>query len=307
MLDFERALAVARAGAPGPELGLFGPASTIWRVDREAAVFLGAGRALLLQLAHPWVAAGIAEHSTTLADPVGRFHRTFDLMFTMVFGSLDQALGSARRLHGRHAAVTGALPESAGRFVAGSSYRANEPEALAWVHATLVETALMAHDLVLPPLSGMERERYYAETRVLAGLFGLQPESLPCDWRAFTAYTQAMANSDTLSVTPAARHIAGQVLAGVGTPLRSPRWYRALTAELMPPRLRAEFGLAFGEREGRDARRARTWLRRTYPRLPERLRTVGPYQEAMARLSGRPPDLATRALNKLWIGRTRLG
>jgi uncharacterized protein (DUF2236 family) len=70
--DLEEQLATIRPLAPGGAEGLFGPASVTWRVDREAAIFLGAGRALLLQLAHPWVAAAIAEHSRTFTDPIGR-------------------------------------------------------------------------------------------------------------------------------------------------------------------------------------------------------------------------------------------
>ena len=79
--------------------GIFGPGSLMWQIDREAAVFLGAGRALLLQLAHPWVATAVVERSQVFADPIGRFHLTFRVMFTMVFGTLDQALKGARRLH----------------------------------------------------------------------------------------------------------------------------------------------------------------------------------------------------------------
>ena len=75
-----------RAAAAGSLAGIFGPRSMTWRVDREAAIFLGAGRALLLQLAHPWVAAAIEQHSDTFADPISRFHRTFGVVFTMVFG-----------------------------------------------------------------------------------------------------------------------------------------------------------------------------------------------------------------------------
>src|SRR6266568_3100914 len=111
--DLERELRSVRAAAAGPAAGIFGPDSLTWRVDREAVIFLGAGRALLLQLAHPWVAAAISEHSKTFADPVGRFHRTFNITFTMVFGTLDQALGASRRLHRRHAVVTGTLPQAA--------------------------------------------------------------------------------------------------------------------------------------------------------------------------------------------------
>src|SRR5271156_2531660 len=121
--DLERELVMVRSIVAGESAGIFGPKSVSWRLDREEAVFLGAGRALLLQLAHPWVAAAIAEHSRTVADPIGRFHQTFNTVFTMVFGTLDQALTASRRLHRRHAAVTGVLPWNAGRFAEGSQYR----------------------------------------------------------------------------------------------------------------------------------------------------------------------------------------
>ena len=302
--DFENSLDAVREAAAGPIEGIFGPDSLTWRVDREAAIFLGAGRALLLQLAHPWVAAAISEHSRTFADPVGRFHRTFNITFTMVFGTLDQALAASRRLHRRHAAVTGILPQAAGRFEAGSAYSANEVSALRWVHATLVETALQTHDLVLPVLTNSEREQYWAEAKLYAALFGIRPADLPADWTSFAAYTEAMAQSDNLAVSPAARDIAEQIFSGRATGLRVPRWYRALTAHLLPKRLACEFGFEFGEREQRSADRALAWIRRVYPRLPLRLRAVGPYQEALARVqSDQQPDLAVRWLNRLWIGR----
>jgi len=302
--DLESSLDTVREAAAGPIEGIFGPASLTWRVDREAAVFLGAGRALLLQLAHPWVAAAISEHSRTFADPIGRFHRTFNTTFTMVFGTLDQALAAARRLHRRHAAVTGILPSTAGRFEAGSHYRANEVSALRWVHATLVETALLTHDLVLPALTNSERETYWAEARLYAALFGVRQSDLPPDWTSFTAYTEAMSRSDILAVSPAARQIAEQIFSGRATGLRVPRWYLALTAHLLSERLRREFGLVFGEREQRSASLALARIRRLYPRLPMRLRAVGPYQEAQARLQGgKQPDLSVRWLNRLWIGR----
>jgi uncharacterized protein (DUF2236 family) len=302
--DFENSLDIVRAAAAGPIEGIFGPDSLTWRVDREAAIFLGAGRALLLQLAHPWVAAAISEHSKTFADPVGRFHRTFNITFTMVFGTLDQALAASRRLYRRHTAVTGILPLAAGRFEAGSSYSANEVAALRWVHATLVETALLTHDLVLPALTGSEREQYWMEAKLYAALFGVRPADLPADWTSFTAYVEAMSRSDSLAVSPAARAIAEQIFSGSATGLRVPGWYRALTAHLLPERLRHEFGFEFGEREQRSMKSALSWIRRVYPRLPMRLRAVGPYQEALARLQGgKQPDLAVRWLNRLWIGR----
>jgi uncharacterized protein (DUF2236 family) len=305
--DLGVALDFVRAGARGSVEGIFGPTSLTWRIDREAVIFLGAGRALLLQLAHPWVAAAIAEHSRTFADPIGRFHRTFEVMFTMVFGTLDQALAAARNLHRRHAMIVGLLPEAIGPFDKGSLYRANEVSALRWVHATLVETALMAHNLILPALTVEERERYWAESRLFGALFGLTPVDLPADWASFVAYTEATVQSDVLSVSTAAREVAGQIFCGARTWLRPPRWYQALSLQMLPERLRMGFGFPFDEHERRYADRALTWIRRGYPILPTRLRTVGPYQEAQARLQGKPQlDWTTRWLNRVWIGRSQL-
>jgi uncharacterized protein (DUF2236 family) len=300
---FEGQLDIVRVVALGEREGVFGPSSVIWRVDREAAIFLGAGRALLLQLAHPWVAAAIAEHSRTFDNPIGRFHRTFGVVFSMVFGSLDQAIAAARRLYRRHAGIQGHLPMAVGPFAAGSRYQANEIAALRWVHATLTETALLVHDLVLEPLRHDQRERYYAEGKLLAALFGIPPGCLPADWTAFATYNETMWKSDTLTVSPAACEIAQLLLSGAGTWLCPPQWYRALTAHLLPPRLRQGFGLRYDSAERRLAEDALAWLRHFYPGLPEQLRYVGPYHEAKARLSGRAqPDLATQLLNRFWIG-----
>ena len=299
----ERQLAVVRsAGADRPG-GVFGPGSMVWRVDREAAVFLAAGRALLMQLAHPWVAAAIAEHSRSLADPIGRFHRTFGLVFTMVFGTTEEAIAAARRLYRRHAAVSGILAESAGVFPAGSAYRANNVAALRWVFATLADSAIAAFELVNPPLSAEERERYYAEFRVFAAFFGIPQSALPPNWPGFADYVEDMLVSDTLVVSTAARSIAAQLFAGAGTRLHSPRWYRALTAKMLPDPLRQGFGLPFGPAEERAAERALSVLRLLYRHMPAPLRHVGPYREACARLAGRKPGAPTRLLNRFWIGR----
>src|SRR5829696_5758829 len=214
--SLERSLDIARVNSAGPSAGVFGPASTIWQFDREAAVFLGAGRALLMQLAHPWVATAIAEHSSTLADPIGRFHRTFQIVFTLVFGSLDQAQATSRRLHQRHASIRGAISETTGSYPLGSPYFANEVSALMWVHATLVDTALRAYELVLPPVTAETRDRYYTDCRVMGALFGIPLEAQPTDWGAFENYVQGTLASDALAVGPTGRQIAARVLAGAG-------------------------------------------------------------------------------------------
>lgn len=303
----ERQLAAVRAAAAGASAGVFGPQSQFWRVNREAIMFLGAGRALLLQLAHPWVAAAVADHSRAAADPIGRFHRTFGVVYPMVFGSLAQALEAARQLHRRHGSVTGAMAGDIGPFRRGSPYRANDVAALRWVYATLIDTALIAHDTVLPALTASERERYLGESRLFAALFGLAAADLPADWAAFAAYVESMTCSEVLTVGGPARGIAGALLWGKLGKLPVPRWYRAVTAAMLPQRLRESFALPFDEAERARAERAFARLRRLYPLLPEQLRCVAPYHEAMARLAGRPrADPLTRLFNRVVIGRPAL-
>ena len=303
----EHLLGEVRDSAVRPSGGIFGPTSVSWKINRESALFLAAGRAALLQLAHPWVAAAIAEHSKTLTDPVGRFHQTFRVMFTMVFGSLEQALAASRRLYRRHSGIRGELPEAVGRFAKGAVYEANEIDALRWVYATLVDSALLAYELVLPPLSGAEREQYYEESKILAALFGISRNRLPLHWPEFKAYFDSTCESSLLAVSSDTRHMAHQLQRGSGSWMRPPFWYTALTTRLLPPRLREEFGLAFGEREERAAARAIRWLPKIYRRLPAGLRFVGPYQEAQAKLRGKAhPGLTVRLSNWLWIGEPAL-
>ncbi len=304
--DLEQSLELVQDAAAGPVMGVFGPDSTIWQVDRESLVFLGAGRALLMQLAHPWVATAIAEHSAALADPIGRFHRTFQIVFTLVFGTLDQALKTSRRLHRRHTSVTGTMPERMGPYPAGSRYLAHEASALMWVHATLVDTALVSYELVLPPLTPEARARYYAECRIVGALFGIPIDAQPPDWQAFRRYVEGMLASDRLTVGASARNIGASALIGAGQ-VPVPTWFGNVTAALLPERLREDFRLPFGDSEQRSATRALNAIRSVHPALPARLRYVAPYQEALARLSGRKrPDLVTQALNRLWIGRTSM-
>lgn len=298
----EYQLSLLQNADPDPCVGLFGPASLLWKVNRESLMFLGAGRALLLQLSHPWIAAAIIDHSDAVTDPLTRFHQTFSVMFSMLFGTVDQAFGAARKLHRRHGSVRGLLAEPAGPFSAGTPYWANDCHVLQWVHSTLIETAIVIYELALSPLSRQEREAFYRESCRLAGLFGLSGSSLPPDWAAFAQYTEAMRQSDTLTVAAPARMLARQIFGERSSWTHPPRWYRAITAELLPPRLREQFELPFGRAEQFTAQSALRWISQVYALLPHNIRYVGPYQEAQARLSGRAPSLITQTLNQIWIG-----
>ncbi|HEY1766352.1 MAG TPA: oxygenase MpaB family protein [Terracidiphilus sp.] len=302
----ESLLVSVAAGVQDPVLGIFGPHSLTWRVNRESALFLGAGRAALLQLAHPWVTSALAEHSTLLARPIARFHNTFRVVFTMVFGSLSQALGAAHHLYELHTHIRGELKEDTAGWKRGAHYEANEIHALLWVYSTLVESAVIGYECVLGPLSAGEREQYYAESRTLAALFGLPASAFPENWSAFLEYNRRMHASAELGVSSEARMYAAKLLAGAGSWIRPPLWYRALTTEWMPPRFREEFSLPFGPAEQRAAHTAARRLPGFYRRLPAAIRYAGPWQEAQARLAHRPAGIVTRLSNRFWIGEPRL-
>ncbi|HEY2858807.1 MAG TPA: oxygenase MpaB family protein [Terracidiphilus sp.] len=286
--------------------GLFGPDSMSWRINRESALFLGAGRAALLQLAHPWVATAIGQHSSVMARPIARFHNTFRIVFTMIFGSLQQVAAASRSLHTLHTRIQGKMAEDVARYPRGSHYQANEIAALRWVYATLIETAVLAYETVQPPLAPQELNAYYAETKTFASLFGIPASELPRDWQSFLIYCREMEQSHALGVSDAARAMGHGILAGAGSWIKPPQWYRALTAAWLPPRLRAEFELPFGVAEERAVAKARLRLPRWYRRLPSNVRYVGPWHEAQARLAGRAPDLIARAGNRFWIGQARM-
>ena len=304
--DIEQLWATVAAEASNPVHGIFGPSSISWKINRESALFLGAGRASLLQLAHPWVAAALDQHSNLRSDPLSRFHNTFKVVFTTIFGTLQQALAASRSLYNLHTHIQGEVPASAGAFAAGSHYQANEVDALRWVFATLVESAINAYESVLPPLSCSEKETYYAESKTLAMLFGISPSALPPDWSAFESYNRDMWASDSLAVNPLSRDLAHRVLHGRGSWVPVPHWYRALTAAWMPDRLREAFALDYTGRERRAAEKAFRRLPTLYRRMPSALRYVGPYHEACARLQHHRIGPLTRASNRFWMGRTTM-
>jgi uncharacterized protein (DUF2236 family) len=306
---FEARLHSAAGAAREPMQGLFGPDSMVWRVHRESIVFLGAGAALLLQNAHPWIAQAVADHSKALKDPLGRYYRTFRPVFAMVFGTLGQALAHARAVRAIHDRIEGVLPEQVGAWAAGTRYFANEAHALLWVHATLWHTGLSVHERIFGPLTALERDRYYDETRHFAALFGVPEELLPHDWNAFEDYVAAMANSGILAVGTAGRLIASFFIEPGGLRLGTlvPAWYRAVTALLLPAPIAAAFDLPRDASTLARAERALARTRRYYARLPESVRFVGPYQEAMARIAGRAePGLWVKTANRLWLGRSCL-
>jgi len=247
--------------------GLFGPRSAAWLVDRELVVLAGGSCALLLQAAHPVVAAGVAEHSTYATDPFGRLMRTLTSSFDVVFGTRSRAEATIRRVNAIHAAVRGELPGD------GARYSALDPEALLWVHATLVDTALRVYGRFVRPLSAAEEQAYHDEATTVATLLGVPAGTVPHTVEQLRAWMDAMIDDGRVRVTPTAREIARTVL--YPTPW-VPRiaWDAAHLVSLatLRPEIRRQYGIGWSAARERGLDRIAAVSRRVLPSLPSVVR-----------------------------------
>ena len=287
--QLEASLSALCAHVPDPRVGILGPASLAWRLGGDLGVFLGGGRAALLQLAHPMVSHAIDQHSRTRTDVVGRFQRTFRNVFAMVFGDLDDALIAARRVHAVHTRITGTFPEAIGGWPAGTRYHANDVDALRWVHATLADSTIAVREQLDGPLPIAIKDAYMVELNRFAALFGIPRELQPESWAAHARYMSEMLGSDRIAVTASAREM-GQFLFGRGLGAAQPslgRIAEAVSATLLPPHLTAAFGLRASPIPVRAGLAA---FRTMYRRLPARFVAIPARSEAHRRLVGRPPS-----------------
>jgi len=228
----------------------------MWRLNREA-VLLGAGpTALLLQLAHPLVAEGVAAHSDFETDPAGRLRRTLRTTLALVFGDGRAAEEAVRRLDRVHATVRGTVADPDARRVA-ERYHALDPALLLWVQATLIWTSVQAYERWVGPLTPADRAAFWAEARLVGERLGIPPERSPADWTAFEAYVAGMLGPDgPIQVTATGRRLGRLVVRAPLPFLPAPvAWLMTLPAvALLPPRIRDAYGLAWGPGHARLAR-----------------------------------------------------
>jgi uncharacterized protein (DUF2236 family) len=284
--DLEAQLAELRAGVADPRAGLFGPGSATWQIASDVALFAGGGRAALLQLAHPMVAYAIDQHSHTRRDVLGRFQRTFDNVFAMVFGSVDEAFAAARRVHNIHSRIHGVIPEAVGGWAAGTPYHANDAEALLWVHATLVDTTLLVRRRLGGPVPEAVADRYVVEMNRFAALFGIPRALWPRSAAAHDAYMRRMLASDRICVAPCAREMAAFLVGrGGGRQPAVGRLGEVVTHELLPPHLAEQFELRGAPRRARAGLVA---FGAVYRRLPATTTALPAFAEARRRLTGEP-------------------
>ncbi len=254
-----RGRAAGRITGAGDD-GLYGPTSEAWRLNREATLLLAAGpRALLMQVAHPLIAEGVDQHSDFRADPWRRLEATLRSYLRIVYGTTRQARDEIGRLNVLHRSISGDVRDPAARATLGERYEARDPDLSLWVHATLVDSTIVAYDAWIEPLSRERRAAYYAETRPIGRAFGIGDDRLPPDLASFEQYLDGMlADSGPVHPTPVARDLAAAILHPPLGPVVPPlgwlpapiyAWTLWPGIALLPDNLRREFGLRWGPLE----------------------------------------------------------
>jgi uncharacterized protein (DUF2236 family) len=245
---------------------VFGPGSLTWRINGEAVLLLGGGRALLLQVAHPGVAAGVAEFSNYRTDPWWRLYRTLETTLSIVFGDRESSTAAADRLRRVHARVAGADDR-------GAPYQALDPELLLWVHATLIDTALTIYGRYVAVLTAAELERYYDEMKALGEAYSIPREAMPVDYRAFRRYWDSML-ANGLRVTDTTRDVADAVMRPDLSPLAWPavELLRMVTVGTLPAPLREDLDLPWGPARDRALAGSQLAVRQLMPLLPALVR-----------------------------------
>jgi uncharacterized protein (DUF2236 family) len=237
---------IVRLWLPGPgagrrgDPGLYPPGTVARRVNAQTALVLGGPRALLMQLAHPLVAAAVADHSDFRRDAFGRLANTLDLTLTVSFGDERQRWAAVERVADTHRRVTGRRDDR--------RYRALDPDLLLWVHATLVDSALATHERFVGSIDPAARARYHEEMKRQAVAFGVPEDRLPGSFERFRGYVDEMVA--TLDVTDEARALSPRVLYPPSPTSLRPLLgvMRFVTTGLLPERIRAGYGLAWDPR-----------------------------------------------------------
>jgi uncharacterized protein (DUF2236 family) len=266
--------------------GYFGPKSVSWQVHREVTVLFGGARAMLMQASHPLVIAGANQTGMYERNPWKRLQRTLVLQYTLTFGTKGEAHAAADRINEIHERINGV------DVVTGRRYDALDPDLLLWVHACLIESALLFERLTIGRLDAAGRQRFHEEQMLAAELVRLPRDRVPATVPALEAYIADTVASGELVVTDAARSVADLFL----DPPRDAEWRPVLRAVArlafgtLPSDVREGYGFPFGMKRRNAMSATFAALRTVRPLLPPKYRFIAPYQRWRLRQAGLEDD-----------------
>lgn len=246
------------------------------RITAERLLLLGWSRAILLQFAHPLIAAGVHDHSDFRASPlaaVSRLRHTVGAMLMISFGNEAERRRSIDTIRAIHTRVHGTLPHDVGPFPAGTRYSAEDPALLLWVHATLIESMLMTYERFVAPLDEQALDAYCSEAVWATAALGAREQEIPHTWRELRRYLDATVASGAIVVGPQARELAtalmwpslATILPGSGS------LNRLFTVWMLPASIRQQYGMSLSPRQERRAEQVSRAVRSMRRFVPDAL------------------------------------
>lgn len=188
---------------------IFSPDSEMWKVNCYACGLIFGPAAVLLQVAHPRVAQGVADHSDFKNDGLGRLKRTLTTVNSIAFGTVEEAEMMKAKLMHVHGQVRGETTEG---MPGTKKYSAFEPDLLMWVLATLIDASIKGYEFIWEPLSSERRESFYQDFRRFGTYFGLSEQVGPSNYVEFEDYFAEMLASDLLGSHPLCAEVAASVV-----------------------------------------------------------------------------------------------
>lgn len=274
--------------------GYFGPESVSWQVHREVTVLFGGARALLMQAAHPLVVAGANQTGMYERNPWKRLQRTLILTYTLTFGTKAEAHAAADKINEVHTRINGIDP------VTGKRYDALDPELLLYVHACLVDSAILFEQLTVGGLDDAGRQRFHEEQMLAAELCLVPRATIPQTWQDLRAWLADFEDRGELQVTDGAR----KVLDLFFDPPREAEWRPVLRGVsrlaygTLPDGVREMYGVPFGPVKQATMRAAFPTIRAVRPLLPPKYRFIAPYTEFLLRRRGIDPEVDLAEVRK---------
>jgi uncharacterized protein (DUF2236 family) len=249
------------------------PNATVARkINREIVVVVGWGRAILLQLAHPLIAAAISDGSSFHSGAgsyIRRAHQTIGAMLDLTFGTPSDAQRIIDRINGIHDRVNGHLGAATGVFPAGTPYSARDSQLLVWVHATLFESLVLTYEQLVAPLTREEKDQYASDSAWVARELGAPADAVPSDEAGIAAFMREMRARGEICVGDDARRMASALLAP-GIVLAAPVFWVSglITVGMLPEDVRQAYGFEWNERRARRFQQVTALVRGTRRLLP---------------------------------------
>ena len=246
------------------------------RLNGERLVVLGWTRAILLQFAHPLIAAGVYDHSGFRSSPlaaVQRLRHTVRAMLAISFGSEAERERAISVIKGIHRRVNGQLRDDVGPFPAGTRYSAEDPALVLWVHLTLIDSIILVYERLVGPLTEQERDDYCIASAPVALALGAPAATVPGSWRALQDSLERSYRSGVIAIGGDARQLAHAVLRPRGAALTGPVTVlnEVLTIGLLPSAIRDAYGFRWTAWRARLSGWTTAALRTCRRCLPERL------------------------------------